>query len=639
MKNIRLDMKGFGNNKSVKPDKFKPHKRDKDLFLKNRLDQAKNYLLSGDVLEAKKIYSQLIFEGIISYELLFSYALLSRNCSEFQTAKELLIRSISRYPTQVDQYILLAEILRLEKDFSRAQELLLTACKLNPRNSNCLYNLSLLYRDLKNIKDALSSINKAIKVMPNNYIYKLLKADLLKDANNLKESEMILLKLCSNKKIDDKKDILLMLSTVKKLNSNFKESEKILLDIIDLYPKFDKGYINLSELYFDNKLLTKAKEITLKGISILPDTPELLLNLGVIYRNFGEIKESKKYLLKALSINKKLFKCYNELSTFYDFSDHLNELNYLLNVPLKGLNIEDIIGVCFARANIFHSQKEFKEASKHYKLANEFKSKTYQSNKNLLIEKSIKIKETFFIDKEFDLNNDSASELIFIVGMPRSGSTLLETILSLNKKVVDLGEIETLPTILNNFDPKTQNPYEKYMRQIKKIAPKSKIFTDKNLFNYMFCPVIDKYFPNSKIIFCIRNPLDNILSIYRANFINVPFSSSIRDITELYIHHYGLMKSYSATYSKNLFVYNYDNVVTNPFLEIKKIIDWLGWEWTDEYTSPHKNKRSVYTASSEQVRNPIHKKSLKGWKKYEDLLQPALELISKNTDLKRFINL
>ena len=106
----------------------------------------------------------------------------------------------------------------------------------------------------------------------------------------------------------------------------------------------------------------------------------------------------------------------------------------------------------------------------------------------------------------------------------------------------------------------------------------------------------------------------------------------------MYLHHYDLMKFYSKTYSKNLFVYNYDEVVMNPSFEIKKIIDWLGWEWNEEYTAPHKNKRSVFTASSEQVRNPIHSKSLGGWKKYEDLLKPALELISNNEDLKRYIS-
>ena len=112
-------MKGFGDTKSINSDKFKRAKEEKNLFLKSKLDLAKNSLISGDVLQAKKIYSQLIKKGIKSYDLLFSYALLSRNCSEFEIAKKLLIQSISSYPTQVDHYILLAEILRLEKNFSK----------------------------------------------------------------------------------------------------------------------------------------------------------------------------------------------------------------------------------------------------------------------------------------------------------------------------------------------------------------------------------------------------------------------------------------------------------------------------------------------------------------------------------------
>ena len=98
-------MKGFGENKNINSDKINSVKNNKELFLKNKLNLAKNYLSSGDFLQAKKVYSQLINKGITSYDLLFSYALLSRNCSEFKLAKELLILSISRYPTQVDHYI------------------------------------------------------------------------------------------------------------------------------------------------------------------------------------------------------------------------------------------------------------------------------------------------------------------------------------------------------------------------------------------------------------------------------------------------------------------------------------------------------------------------------------------------------
>ena len=116
---------------------------------------------------------------------------------------------------------------------------------------------------------------------------------------------------------------------------------------------------------------------------------------------------------------------------------------------------------------------------------------------------------------------------------------MLENIIRLNQDVVDLGEIEILPEIMDQFDPLSNenNPYEKYIEQLNKLHPQAKIATDKNLFNYRFCPVIDKYFSNSKMILCLRNPLDNILSIYRSDFIKVPFSSSIEDIAELYVHH------------------------------------------------------------------------------------------------------
>ena len=78
------------------------------------------------------------------------------------------------------------------------------------------------------------------------------------------------------------------------------------------------------------------------------------------------------------------------------------------------------------------------------------------------------------------------------------------------------------------------------------------------------------------------------------------------------------MKLYSEKYSNNLYVYSYDELVINPTLQIRKIIDWLGWDWSEKYLAPHKSKRSVFTASSEQVRNPIHSSSLRSWENYRD---------------------
>ncbi len=631
-------MKGFGENKNSKK-RDKSFSKSNNNYVNNQLNLASNFFKTGNILLAEKIYSQLLKEGNRSYELLFSYALISRNTLKFKLAKDLLTQSISTYPTKIDHYILFAEILRLEKKFSKAKELLLTARRINSQNSNTLYNLSLLYRDLNETENAIENINHAIKLNPRKYIYNFLKADLLKDIEKLEESRAILNELYLSKNIKDKKDILFLLSNVEQLDSNFLNAEEILLKVIKDYPNFTDAYLNLSDLYFQQKFSKKAKDVISKGIKVNPNIPQMYVNYGMIARSLGDIKDAKKYFLKAISMDKNLFICYLSLSTFYDFADNPNELDYLLNLSIHNLNNNDKAKVFYSRANIYHRLRDFNEASKNYKLANETKRKICLSNKDQLLEKSNKVKKIYYENETKKVVNNSSQELIFIVGMPRSGSTLLENILSLNEEVVDLGEIEILSDIMKTYNPKIkgQNPYEKYVKEVKKLHPNAKITTDKNLFNYMFCPVISKYFENSKIIFCLRNPLDNILSIYRANFTQVYFSTSIEDITEIYIHHYELMKTYFKTYSKTLFFYNYDELVKNPSIEIKKIIDWLGWEWSNKYLAPHENKRSVFTASSEQIRNPIHSKSVGGWTKYKDLLEPAFPLISKNRDLKKYL--
>ena len=632
-------MKGFAENNNAS-ELLKS--KSKKINFANKLTVAKNLELRGKFKLAENLYYQLIKEGYKSYDLLFSYALLCRNIMNFDQAKKLLFQSISNYPSRVDPYILLSEIARLEKNFSKSEELLLTARKIKPRNSNTFYNLALLYREL-DLKDiALDNINKAIKLLPTNHIYKLLKAEINISLNNLDESRSILTNLLNNEKLTDKKHIMLMLSTLERSDKNFEIAEKILLDIILINKNFSEAYLNLSDLYFEKNNSKKAKNILIEGININPKMPQLYINLAIICRSLGEINESIKNHLIAISLNKNLFQSYEHLSDVYDFPNKSSELEYLMNISLRNFSHDDTYRICFARANIFHKRKNFKEASHYYKLANDIKSKLYLSNKKDQIEQGLNIKNSFLNNLCFDeSSNEEDKELIFIVGMPRSGSTLLENILSLNENVTDLGEIDYLSQSLSEdfLNSNKRNPYDNYFKLLKNEFPNIKIATDKNLFNYKYCPIIKRYFKKSKIIFCRRNPLDNILSIFRTNFTKLPFTSDLRDITEMYIHHIDLMKIYTDLFKNDIYNYNYDNLVNNHSNEIKKIIAWLGWEWSDKYLSPHKNQRSVFTASSEQVRNPIHNRSLGGWRNYQELLKPAYDLIKNHSDLKHYLNI
>ena len=215
--------------------------------------------------------------------------------------------------------------------------------------------------------------------------------------------------------------------------------------------------------------------------------------------------------------------------------------------------------------------------------------------------------------------------------MPRSGSTLLESILSMRNDVYDLGEINILEESFLEWKKSKQdiNLAELYREKVNN-KTELNITTNKWLYNYQYIGIIASQMPNAKIIHCFRNPLDNILSIYRAHFAKGnEYSSSLVDCTRVYLNQEQIMNEYKNRYRSKIYDLNYDLLVNDPNKEIKSMIYWLGWEWNDLYLKPHLNPRSVSTASSVQVRSPINSKSIGGWRNYKDVLKPAIEILAK----------
>ena len=215
--------------------------------------------------------------------------------------------------------------------------------------------------------------------------------------------------------------------------------------------------------------------------------------------------------------------------------------------------------------------------------------------------------------------------------MPRCGSTLVESILSMRDDLYDLVETIFMGEFFEDLKNSKQdiNLTELYIKKLKN-KTKLKITTNKNLYNYQYSGIIANQIPNAKIIHCFRNPLDNILSIYRANFsIGNEYSSSLVDCAKVYLDQENIMSEYKNRFQAKIYSLNYDSLVVNPNQEIKSLLSWLGWKWNDSYLSPHLNPRPVLTASSVQVRSPINSKSINGWKNYKKMLKPAIEIITQ----------
>jgi tetratricopeptide (TPR) repeat protein len=604
----------------------------KKIDLYKKIEAAKINLKAGNTLEANKIFQELLKTNNNSFELLYEYALFCKSLKNYNLSKRVFLHLINKFPLSINSHILLAEILRMENKFKDAERVLQKALKADSNHGDLLYNFSILYFASKNFDEALIYINKAIKLSSNNVIYQLLKSEIYINKHSINEALHILDGLKNNNKVqkdNDKKirvNILIANSYIKK--RKYKEAENILLKLIKKHKRLELAYLNLSILYRDKNQLNKSIEILKKGINLSPNYMPFYTNLACFYRNSGQLKLAIETNLFIISRNKFDFNSFYELSGIYDFKNHKNELNFLLNTNVEDLNSNSKILAAFAISNLLHKQRKFKESAKNLKIANDESLKYKKSDSNL------KIKHTEFY-RSLEIKNPKNKYLkdsckyIFIVGMPRSGSTLLENILSLNPEVTDMGEVPFLDESIKgikNFD----EVFDLYEKKVVNQFKPSIIYTDKSLFNYMYCPIISNFFPEAKIINCRRNPLDNILSIYRANFLNQPFSFSLHDISNLYMNYFETMEEYKNKYSVTIYDYSYEELIKNPNKSIPELINWLDWDWDDKYLSPHENKRNVFTASSAQIRKKFYSSSIGIWKEYKELLEPAIQIIKTN---------
>ena len=402
---------------------------------------------------------------------------------------------------------------------------------------------------------------------------------------------------------------------------------------IELKPHCAQSNFNLGFILKDLGKLQDAELSFRKAIEINPNFAEAHSNLGNILKDLGKLHDAELSFRKAIEINPDFAMAYYSLSLL-KYSD---ENKILMNQILSKNNLnkkskKDQIFFYFAKANILHNAKKYEDSAKFLELANQLKLSisTYKveslinQSKVLLLESN----EQKILQKE----NKDSPESIFIVGMPRSGSTLLESILSMSNDVFDLGEINILEESYIECKESKGDIYlaELYEEKVNKLTELN-ISTNKWLYNYQYVGIIAKQVPNAKIIHCFRHPLDNILSIYRTHFSEGnKYSTSLVDCAKVYLDQEEIMTEYKSRFKSKIYDCNYDKLVRNPKKEIKSLISWLGWKWDDKYLSPHLNPRTVSTASNIQVRSQINANSIGGWKNYKEMLKPAIEILSQN---------
>ena len=430
------------------------------------------------------------------------------------------------------------------------------------------------------------------------------------------------------------------------------------------------------------RLQNKNEEslISYKKAIELSNKAQYFNNIGAAYQELNQFKKSESYFNKALDLSKAEDKksipaCYHNLGNLYTYTKkfELANKNYRKAIEIepyfvdsfrslvrnKDLELndeitrnfvriydQDLIGdgdsratLAFALAELYENANNYKLASNLYIEANKLIRKTFsysteEQEKYFRKLKSIYSDSNF---KKYSFSGNKSKKPIFIIGLPRSGSTLVEQIISNHSRVHGAGEVDYFqrttfeaekildkkyPFKLSDFDDETINTLGEYYLDKINIDKNIAKVTDKNLANFFSVGLIKMIFPNAKIINVSRHKKDNCLSIFSIKFTgSYPYAYDLKEISEYYTLYQDLMDHWNSIYPGEIYNINYEDVISNIEKETKNILNYCDLTYEENCLEFYNNKRPVMTASTHQVRKKLYNSSVGRWKNFEEYLE------------------
>jgi tetratricopeptide (TPR) repeat protein len=390
----------------------------------------------------------------------------------------------------------------------------------------------------------------------------------------------------------------------------------------------------------------------------LPPSAGVLHRMGSLFREAGEFDKAQECYERAIRLQPDYVPPYFSLGTVRKYQADEPAFRQLMKLKDRADSIppRDRAALHFTIGKAFLDQGDADNGFHHFDLGNRTK-RSMISYDPATFEKHVDgIISLFTADVVAKHAGKGVPERrpIFIVGMPRSGSTLTDQILSSHPAVQSAGEMNmfilsmpgfsneatpgvnsaTAPTItrrlLDEMSPEMLTGIaRKYLALTAPIAKGAPHVVDKMLYNYFWIGMIRLALPNAKIIHCTRDPVDTCLSIWQLMFNDgTPWAYDQREIGRYYLAYAKLMAHWNRLFPGDLYEANYERMIADQEGETRKLLELCGLPWDDRCLKFHENTRAVTTWSATQVRQPIYKSSVGKWKQYERYLQPLIETLN-----------
>ena len=615
------------------------------------LNTATNLHQRGNLQQAELVYRQVIDrQPRFAYAMNMLGVLLSQKKEHIDGAR-LLQKAIKLEPNVADYHINLGFNLQEQGKLEEAEKEFVKATRLDPESADAWFNLGCVNLLLKKLVQANRSFKQAIE-KKNNY---------LPAYNNLGNIY---------REIHRYDDALEMFNKVLELKPDFSQgwynlgmTYKTLGDGENAVNSFKKA-LNYDPAYLKARcqagyccgmLLNDIEGANREFDSVIesnPDYASAYTLKGRVLLSFGRYKEAVASFRKVLELDQKAAYAYAWIVNCKRHTE--KDIQVLLNLLDEG-NLEpmQLVDAHFSLGSVYDERKDYESAFRHFQQGNRLYRNTYEYDVNSfedIVSDIIGRFDKSVISQQINYGVDSSLP-VFIIGMPRSGTTLVEQIIASHPRVYGAGELQyigdlvqssmsqedhlasahnpVIPVLTEANIPRLAN---KYLASINKISSGKERVTDKMPQNFLHLGYIAMMFPQARIVHCQRNPMDTCLSIYVQKFLQQhPYAYDLGELGAYYKQYQRLMSHWKSLLGDRIFTIQYEELVCDLEGKSRELIDHIGLAWDEHCLRFHETGRSVQTASHLQVRQNVYTTSRERWRNYDQWLGP-LRAVLGDTD-------
>ncbi len=488
--------------------------------------------------------------------------------------------------------------------------------RCQPHNAQAHYLLSFIAHKYGNYEKEVELLQKAVTIEPNKQLFKAYLARALALSGDMLESYWQLHEI--NAEQSDTPELIdVIAATYNRLN---------------LYTQACHCYQRLVQIDDKNALVW--------------------FNLSTCYKYMGEFDKAEVALEKAIAIKPRYEKAQAALSLL-----NTRKKSTKKEIETRVARLSDIQKASHnleARLHIAHAMAKELESAADYSDALSLLARYKEDQRRALgydFEQDKPILEKLATRASSTLQSPTKVENIFVTGMPRTGTTLVERLLCSSPDVSSAGELQCFRTSLGKVLGETSNKFltggcfqaldenqrievgRHYQKNTRYLKGDSKTLLDKLPLNILLADQILNCLENSVVVCLRRHPLDTIVGNYRQLFsfsdVLYNYSLSLQDTTQFYLYFHRLTQRLSKNYPNRFYLLNYENLVQNPERESEKLFDFCQLTWKPDYLSIEENRTPVATASALQVREKIHTRAVSQWRRYDAALTEVKRLLQE----------